>query len=79
MGIAGYYRRFVEGLSKIAKSITTLQQKGVRHEWKKECDIAFNEIKRLLNNVPILRVSDMEKDFMVFKDASKQGLGAVLM
>jgi hypothetical protein len=79
MGLAGYYRRFVEGFSKIEKPITTLQRKGDRYEWIEECDSAFIEIKRLLTSVPILRVSDMEKDFTVCTDASKQGLGAVLM
>jgi hypothetical protein len=53
--------------------------KGVRYEWTEECDSAFIELKRLLTSAPILRVSDMEKDFTVYTDASKQGLGAVLM
>jgi hypothetical protein len=68
MGLAGYYQIFVEGFSKIAKPITTLQCKGVRYEWTVECDSA-----------PILQVPDMEKDFTVCTDASKQGLGVVLM
>jgi hypothetical protein len=79
MGLAGYYWRFVEGFSKIAKPITTLQCKGVRYEWTEECDSAFIELKSLLTSVPILRVSDMEKDFTVCMDASKQGLGDMLM
>jgi hypothetical protein len=54
MGLAGYYRRFVEGFSKIAKPITTLQRKGVRYEWTEECDSAFIELKRLLTSAPIL-------------------------
>jgi hypothetical protein len=54
MGLAIYYRRFVEGFSKIAKPITTLQHKGVRYEWTNECDIAFIELKRLLTSAPIL-------------------------
>jgi hypothetical protein len=79
MGLAGYYRRFVEGLSKIEKPITTLQRKGVRYKWTKECDSAFIELKRLLTSEPILRVLDMEKDFTVYMNSLKQGLGAVLM
>jgi hypothetical protein len=79
MGLAGYYRRFVEGFSKIAKPITTLQRKGVRYEWTEECDSAFIELKRLLTSAPILQVLDMEKDFTVCMDALKQGLGVVLM
>ena len=79
MGLVGYYQRFVEGFSKIEKPITTLQRKGVRYEWTEECDSAFIELKRLLTSAPILQVSDMEKDFTVYTDASKQGLGAMLM
>jgi hypothetical protein len=79
MGLVGYYRRFVEGFSKIAKPITTLQRKGVKYELNEECDSAFIELKRLLTSAAILRVSDMEKDFIVCTDASKQGLGAMLM
>ena len=71
MGLAGYYHRFVEGFSKIMKPITTLQCKGVRYEWTEECDSAFIELKRLLTSAPILRVPDMENDFMVCTDASK--------
>jgi hypothetical protein len=77
--LAGYYWIFVEGFSKIEKPITTLQCKGVRYEWTEECDSAFIKLKRLLTSAPTLRVSDMEKDFIVYMDASKQGLGAMLM
>jgi hypothetical protein len=69
----------VEGLSKIEKPITTLQCKGVRFEWIEECDIVFIKLKRLLTNAPILRMSDMEKYFIVYTDASKKGLGVMLM
>ena len=69
----------MEGFSNIAKPITTLQCKEVRYEWKEECDSEFIELKRLLTSVPILQVSDIEKDFTFYTDASKQGLGAVLM
>jgi hypothetical protein len=79
MGLVGYYWIFVEGFSKIEKPITTLKFKGVRYEWTEECDSAFIELKRLLTSVPILQVSDIEKDFTVYTDASKQGLGAVQM
>jgi hypothetical protein len=79
MGLESYYRIFVEGFSKIEKPITTLQRKGVRYEWTKECDSAFIDLMRLLTSAPILRVLDMEKDFTVYTNASKQGLGAVLV
>jgi hypothetical protein len=79
MGLVGSYWRFVEGFSKIVKPITTFQHKGVKYEWTEECEIAFIELKRLLTSAPILRLLDMEKDFMVYMDASKKGLGAMLM
>jgi hypothetical protein len=79
MGLAVCYQRFVEGFSKIEKPITTLHPKGVKYEWTEECDSAFIKLKRLLTSAPILRVSNMEKDFTVCTDALKQGLGAVLM
>eukprot|EP00253_Pinus_taeda_P035628 PITA_35628 len=79
MGLADYYRRFVEGFSKIAKPITTLQRKGVKYEWTEECNKAFSELKRLLTSAPILKVPNMDKDFMVCTNTSKHGLGAVLM
>ena len=53
MGLDGYYRRFVEGFSKIAKLITTLQCKGVKYEWIEECNKAFSELKRLLANADL--------------------------
>jgi hypothetical protein len=79
MGLVGYYRRFVEGFSKISKPLTTLQCKGVRYEWTNKCDTKFIKLKKLLTNAPIIRVSDIEKDFTVCTDASKQGLGVMLM
>ena len=77
--LASYYRIFVEWFSKIAKPITTLQRKSVKYEWTEECNKAFSELKRLLTSAPILKVPDMDKNFTVCTDASKQGLGAVLM
>jgi hypothetical protein len=54
MGLAGYYQRFLEGFSKIAKPITTLQRKGVRYELTEEFDSAFIKMKILLTSAPIL-------------------------
>jgi hypothetical protein len=79
MCLADYYQRFVEGFSKIAKPITTLQRKGVRYEWIEEFDSAFIELKRLLTSAPILRMLYMEKDFTLYTNVLKQGLGVVLM
>jgi hypothetical protein len=79
MGLAGYYRRFVEGFSKIAGPITELQKKNKKFVWTEKCAEAFRRLKELLTTVPILKVPDMDADFLVCTDASKEGLGGVLM
>jgi hypothetical protein len=50
MGLVGYYRRFIEGFSKIAHPITSLQKKGVRFEWTPYCERNFQHLKRLLTS-----------------------------
>jgi hypothetical protein len=79
MGLAGYYRRFVEGFSKIANPITELQKKNKKFVWTEKCAEAFRRLKELLTTAPILKVPDMDADFLVCTDASKEGLGRVLM
>jgi hypothetical protein len=79
MGITGYYRRFIEGFSKIVYPITSLQKKGIRFTWSQKCQDNFDKLKGLLTTTPILRVVDLDKYFIVFVDASKEGLGGVLI
>ena len=79
MGLARYYRRFVEGFSKIASPITELQKKNKKFIWIERCEEAFGKLKQLLMTAPVLKVPDMDKDFLVCTDASKEGLGGVLM
>ena len=79
MGLAGYYRRFIEGFSKIAHAITSLQRKGIKFEWTLRCEESFQQLKNLLTSAPVLKVADPEKYFVVCTDACGQGLGGVLM
>ncbi|GJW15316.1 hypothetical protein Tco_0019449 [Tanacetum coccineum] len=79
LGLAGYYRRFIENFSKIAKSLTILTQKSKTFEWGEEQELAFQTLKDKLCNAPILALPDGPKDFMVYSDASGIGLGCVLM
>jgi hypothetical protein len=79
MGLAGYYRWFVEGFSKIANPITELQKKNKKFVWTEKCVEAFRRLKELLMTTSILKVPDMDEDFLVCTDASKEGLGRVLM
>jgi hypothetical protein len=78
MRLAGYCRRFIEGFSKIAHLITSLQKKGVKFEWTHECEEIFQHLNNLLTSARILKVSDPNEDFIVCTDACKEGLGGVL-
>nr|ABA97341.1 retrotransposon protein, putative, Ty3-gypsy subclass [Oryza sativa Japonica Group] len=79
LGLAGYYRRFIENFSKIAKPMTRLLQKDVKYKWSEECEQSFQELKNRLISAPILILPDPKKGFQVYCDASKLGLGCVLM
>ncbi|GJS78001.1 putative reverse transcriptase domain-containing protein [Tanacetum coccineum] len=79
LGLAGYYRRFIEGFSKIAKPMTKLTQKKVKFEWGDKQETAFQLLKQKLCSAPILALPEGSEDFIVYCDASIKGLGAVLM
>ncbi|GJX97811.1 putative reverse transcriptase domain-containing protein [Tanacetum coccineum] len=79
LGLAGYYRRFIEGFSKITKSMTKLTQKGIKFDWGEKEENAFQMIKQKLCSAPILALPEGSEDFVVYCDASHKGLGAVLM
>jgi hypothetical protein len=65
MGLASYYRIFVEGFSKIAHPITSLQKKGVKFQWTLNCENSFQHLKQLLTSDPILRIANPNEDFIV--------------
>ncbi|GKA21325.1 putative reverse transcriptase domain-containing protein [Tanacetum coccineum] len=77
--LAGYYRRFIENFSKIAKSLTILTQKCKTFDWGEEQELAFQTLKDKLCNAPVLALPDRPEDFVVYCDASRIGLGCVLM
>jgi hypothetical protein len=79
LGLAGYYRRFIEGFSKISKPMTELLEKDKKFKWTSACEASFQELKMRLTTAPILVRPDMEKLFSIYCDASGQGLGCVLM
>ncbi|VVA23916.1 PREDICTED: retrotransposon, partial [Prunus dulcis] len=79
LGLAGYYRRFVEGFSTIAAPLTRLTRKRVKFEWSKGCEKSFDELKTRLTTAPVLTLLDDSGTFVIYSDASKQGLGCVLM
>jgi hypothetical protein len=79
LGLAGYYRRFIEGFSKIFKPMTELLAKGKTFEWTPRREASFQGLKKRLTTAPVLTMPDMEKPLLIYCDASGQGLGCVLM
>ncbi|GJX25971.1 putative reverse transcriptase domain-containing protein [Tanacetum coccineum] len=79
LGLAGYYRRFIKGFSKIAKPMTKLTQKSVKFNWGKKEETAFQTLKQKLCSAPILALPEGSENFVVYCDASHKGLGAALM
>ncbi|GJR62887.1 putative reverse transcriptase domain-containing protein [Tanacetum coccineum] len=79
LGLAGYYRRFVEGFSRLALPLTQLMRKGEKFVWTDERNESFEELKRRLVSAPILTLPSGSGGFQIYSDASKKGLGCVLM
>ncbi|GKA63679.1 putative reverse transcriptase domain-containing protein [Tanacetum coccineum] len=79
LGLARYYRRFIEGFSLISKPLTKLTQKNKKYEWVREEEEAFQLLKQKLCSAPILALPEGTEDFVVYCDASLKGFGAVLM
>ena len=77
--LAGYYKRFIEDFSRLAAPITRLTQKEVKFEWNNRCEKAFQELKRRLTLAPILIVPERGQRYTSYYEASKVGLGYVLM
>ncbi|GJY49135.1 putative reverse transcriptase domain-containing protein [Tanacetum coccineum] len=77
--LAGYYRRFIEGFSKIAKPVTKLTQKSVKFEWVDKEETSFQLLKQKLCSAPILALPEGVENFVVYCDASHKDLGVVLM
>ena len=79
LGLAGYNRKFIEGFSKIAAPLTILTRKEEPFLWSEACQQSFKELKRRLTSAPILTLPSGHDGFAVYCDASRQGLGCVLM
>uniref|UniRef100_A0A151UHL1 Retrovirus-related Pol polyprotein from transposon 17.6 n=1 Tax=Cajanus cajan TaxID=3821 RepID=A0A151UHL1_CAJCA len=79
VGLAGYYRRFIEGFSKIVAPLTQLTRKEQPFIWTDACERSFDELKRRLTTSPVLVLPDSGEPFDVYCDASHQGLGCMLM
>jgi len=79
MGLAGYYHKFVQHFSKIVTPLTNLTRKVTKYKWTERCEEAFQELKKRLTSALILTLPTTDKDFIVYRDASRNGLGHALM
>jgi hypothetical protein len=79
LGLAGYYGRFIKDFSKIAKPMMKLLEKNKAFEWTTECQASFEELRKCLTSAPVLVLPYLTKKFDIYYDASRQGLGCVLM
>jgi hypothetical protein len=79
LGLASYYRQFIQDFSKLVKPITSLLKNYTKFNWSSRCNEALERLKVLLTTAPVLAQPDIEKPFDVYCDASGSGLGCVLM
>nr|GEZ23084.1 putative reverse transcriptase domain-containing protein [Tanacetum cinerariifolium] len=76
LGLVGYYRRFIEGFSKIVRPMMKLTQKSVKFDWGEKAEVVFQLLKQKLCIAPILALPEGSENFVVYYDASHKGLGA---
>ncbi|KAJ9532097.1 hypothetical protein QJQ45_003814 [Haematococcus lacustris] len=79
VGLATYFRTFIQGFAKLVAPLTNLTKTHVQWCWDDSCEAAFRGVKHALSNAPVLALPDFSKQFQVICDASVTGIGAVLM
>lgn len=79
LGMATYYKRFIENFSQIAAPLTKLTSVKEDFQWSQEAQHSFDTIKTALKSAPLLASPDYSQPFQIATDASKHGLGAVLL
>ena len=79
LGLAGYYRRFIEDFSRLAAPMTRLTRKEVKFEWNDLYERAFQDLKRRITLAPIVLLSERGQRYIVYCDAFKDELGCVSM
>jgi hypothetical protein len=79
LGLTGYYRRFIEGFSRMSKPMMKLLERDKQFNWTSACESSFQELKKRLTAASVLVMPNMEKLFSIYYDAPGQGLGCVLM
>jgi hypothetical protein len=71
LGLVGYYRRFIQDFSKVAKPRTRLLEKGKVFKWTQDCQDSFEELKKCLTTAPVLVLPDLSKKFDIYCDPSR--------
>ncbi|PKU65111.1 RNA-directed DNA polymerase [Dendrobium catenatum] len=79
LGLVGYYRRYVEGFSRISMPLSRFTQKAVKFDWSDQCEGAFQRLKQYLMTAPVLTIPLGIDGFQFYSDASHKGLGCVLI
>ncbi|XP_070021933.1 uncharacterized mitochondrial protein AtMg00860-like [Nicotiana sylvestris] len=79
LGLTGYYKRFVQGFSSIASPLTRLTQKGAPFHWYDDCEASFQKLNTALTTTPVFVLPSGSGIYMVYYNASRVGLGCVLM
>ncbi|GJP33550.1 hypothetical protein CLOM_g18077 [Closterium sp. NIES-68] len=79
LGLANYFRRFLENYSTVVAPLAALTQKGSAWEWTRQCQEAFDKVKTKLTNAPVLVLPNPSKPYEVVTNASTVGIGAVLL
>src|SRR6266508_2769170 len=74
----GFFRNHIQGFSTIAEPMTNLLAKEVPYVWGQEQQQAFERLKQIINMVPVLAHPDFNRPFILYMDASKEGLGVIL-
>jgi len=79
LGFVNYFSRFLPRLADVAQPLRDLTTKNAKYTWAKQHDIAFQEVKKLVVNYPVLKYYDCSAEVTLQCDASEKGLGAVLL
>ncbi|XP_075492398.1 uncharacterized protein LOC142530448 [Primulina tabacum] len=79
LGLTGYYRKLIQGFSSIVVPLTALTKKNAKFIWESEYQESFDKLKQALTTAPVLTMPSGQGEFVVYTDASKLGLGMVLM
>ena len=78
LGAANYCHKFIDGYARTAAPLNDLLKKDVSFSWNDEAEQAFEALKKLMTEAPVLKVADTDKPFKVTTDASNKAIGAVL-